>query len=183
MDQATNNPQTVPACGRLARRGMTLLELVIGLAVVAVLAAMAWPSLSARMARERLNAAAEALATDLNEARFEAARRGQPVFVATSAGTPWCWRVAVSASCEGPCSATAGAAPACQLHTVQAKDHPGLQLLAASDTHFLPDGAAVGVLRAIFENRSSEQLQVTVSPSGRPRICTARGAPTRHPAC
>ena len=160
-----------------SRRGLTLLELVIGLAVVAVLSAMAWPSLHGRLAREKLNTAAQALHADLTEARFEAARRGQTLHVVVSAGPLWCWSVAATPGCD--CALP----QACQLQAVRAKDHPGLQLLGASVTRLNADGAADGDFSTTLENRSHEQLRVSLSPLGRARICTARGTATRHPAC
>jgi len=76
------------------RRGFTLLELMIGLAVLAVLATLAVPSMGSALQRQRLRAAAEHLAADLNEARFEATRRGQILHVLPRSGPAWCWAVA-----------------------------------------------------------------------------------------
>jgi type IV fimbrial biogenesis protein FimT len=59
--------------------GLTLIELCAVLAVLALLSALALPSLGHRLDRQRLHAAAETLAADLADARFEAARRGQPL--------------------------------------------------------------------------------------------------------
>ena len=164
-------------------RGMTLLELVMALAVVVVLSALAWPSFSGRLARERLNAVAQALQADLREARFEAARRGQPLHVALSAGPQWCWSVAATSGCD--CALP----QACQLQAARAKDYPGVQLLAAGSTRLNSDGGADTELVATFENKAQQQLRVSLSLLGRPRVCSPNSSRSGsaallgHPPC
>ena len=103
-----------------ALSGFTLLELVVTLAVMAVLGTLALPSLGQRVDRARLAGAAEGLAADIAEARFEAARLGRSLHVQARDGTDWCWSVANAPGCG------CAAAQACQLKTVQASDHPGV---------------------------------------------------------
>ena len=81
------------------RRGLTLLELSIVMAVLAILGALAVPSMAERLAGERLLSAASMYAADIADARHEAARRGQPLHVQASAGPAWCWAVATHAPC------------------------------------------------------------------------------------
>ncbi len=164
---------------RPRQRGMTLIELAITLAVLALFSALALPSFGSRLDRQRLATAAETLAADLAEARFEAARRGQSLFVTPNAqGGPWCWSVATAPACG------CGEALACQLKTVRADEHPGVQLLQAQDVTLAPEGGA-GETRvaAVLQNRRGEQLQVLLSPAGRPRVCAPGGAQPRYPAC
>lgn len=106
-----------------ALSGFTLLELVVTLAVMAVLGTLALPSLGQRVDRARLAGAAEGLAADIAEARFEAARLGRSLHVQARDGTDWCWSVANAPGCG------CAAAQACQLKTVRASDHPGVRLL------------------------------------------------------
>ena len=99
---------------RLVQCGLTLLELSIALALLAVLGAIAVPSLGSRLDQQRLYGAAEALVADVNEARFEAARQGRPLHVVMQSGDNWCWAVATLASC--PCG-QAGAAGSATLES------------------------------------------------------------------
>ena len=91
--------------------GVTLIELVMALAVLAVLGALALPTLSARLQQQRLGTAAEMMVADINEARFEAARQGRTIHIVMQPGAGWCWSVATTATC--PC----GQSQACELRS------------------------------------------------------------------
>jgi type IV fimbrial biogenesis protein FimT len=69
--------------GKRARRcgGLTLFEMTVVVALVALLAAMAAPSFVAWHLRDRIDAGARALLASLAYARSEAVRRGEPVTV------------------------------------------------------------------------------------------------------
>lgn len=158
-------------------RGLTLIELAIALAVLAVLGALALPSLGARLDQQRLDTTAEMLVADINEARFEAARQGRAVHVVVQPGAGWCWAVATQAAC--PC----GQAQACELRRARAADHAGVALVQGSTLHLLPSGQAEAPGSTLLESRNGKQLRVDTQSLGRARICAARGASTRYPAC
>ncbi len=73
-----------------ARRGFTLLELLVVLSLVAALAGLSVPSLSALWLRRCVQAAGEALVADLRMARNEALHRGATVAVCSSADAQTC---------------------------------------------------------------------------------------------
>lgn len=158
------------------RRGLTLLELMIAVAVLAVLSTLALPSMGRQLERHRLQAAAEALAADLAEARFEAARRGHALHLDVQPSTPWCWAVTTAPGCH------CGTPQVCQLRTVRAEDHRGVRLLAATPVRFDSDGRADGHLGALLE-AGSERLRIEVGPLGRARICDPEGRLPRVPRC
>jgi type IV fimbrial biogenesis protein FimT len=182
-----------PTLARLLRRcrpprrgrGLTLLEVMAALAVVAVLAALALPAMGTLIHRQRLQATAEALAADLSEARFEAARRGQALHVQTQSGATdrdWCWGVSTSPGC--------GCQPPraqCQLRAVQAHDHGGVRLQGGLSTRFDPVGGGTAEASATFESPRGERLRVELNPMGRARVCVpgpAAAAPSaRYPRC
>lgn len=162
--------------------GFTLIEIGLALAVLAILAALALPDLGRGMERQRLQGAAQGLAADLAEARFEAARQGQALFVearpAPSRDSGWCWAVARSAGCD------CAAAQACQVHAVRSADWRGVRLVEGLAVTLQPGGTAAGPQQAaLLESSRGEQLRVEVSALGRARVCAARGSWPSVPAC
>lgn len=168
-------------------RGLTLLELALAMAVLAILGALAVPSMATRLRAERLQAAAELYAADISDARHEAARRGQALHVegraaaspAPGAQPAWCWSVAVSAGC--PCG-DAGAAGTCRLKIVPANEHPGVSLVSSQPVVMQPDGQATPTLAAVFA-AGDREMHVQVSRFGRARLCDPAGKSSRVPRC
>lgn len=75
-----------PICGfRSLSRGFTTLELVVVVAIVAILAAMAVPGFTPLMERWRVRQASEAMVSTLALARSEAVKRGGGIVVRRSA--------------------------------------------------------------------------------------------------
>jgi type IV fimbrial biogenesis protein FimT len=165
-----------PAAAR--ERGFNLLEVLTALAVLAVLTAMALPSVAHLVDRQRLHTAAETLAADLAEARFEAARRGQPLHLSFVTGAEWCWALASTPGCD------CRGGPGCTLHAARGSQWPGIGLADSTDTVFDPTGtvhAATAV--ASFVSPRGERLRVVMSPLGRARVCAPDGPVQRYAAC
>lgn len=148
-------------------RGLTLIEITIALAVLAILATMAMPTLGERLARQRLASLAETLAMDLNEARLEAVQSGQPLHVVFSGDAGWCYAVASTAGCA------CGTPQPCQLKTERAADWPGVTLVSASNVMLEPVGTPdLGVQVSLRGVDGQHEVQVSLSLLGRARICT-----------
>jgi type IV fimbrial biogenesis protein FimT len=159
-------------------RGLTLLELMVALAIVAILATLALPSFGHMLARHRLKATAENLATDLAELRFEATRRGAPLHLHYVTGTQWCYSLATASGCD------CRVAQSCQLKTVRAGDHPGVQLLEAQNALFEGQpGSQLGNGQALLRGADGTQLRVGLTPLGRPKVCAPDAAVQGYPAC
>lgn len=163
-------------CRRTPHRGLTLVELAIALAVVAILGTLALPSMGRQLERHRLHAAAQALASDLAEARFEAARRGQSLHLGLRTDAAWCWAVTPAPGCD--CTR----AQACQLKRVHADEHRGVRLVAGAPLQFDADGRVSGPMTATLE-AGSERLRVEVGALGRARVCDPQGLQPRVPRC
>ncbi len=157
--------------------GLTLLELMICVAVLAVLGMLALPGLGTQLERQRLRNAAQTLAGDITEARFLAAQRGQPVHVQAQDGPQWCWGVAMSSGCD--CST----AQACRIHAVPAASHTGIRLLNPMVLQLDATGGVQTTASATFEAPHGDRLRVEVSALGRPRVCALSGAWPQLPAC
>ncbi len=155
---------------------------MIGLAIVAVLASLALPSLSATMARQRLKAAAEMLGADLAEARHEAARRGQPLHLHFKTAAPWCWATTITSGCD------CAVAQQCIVKTTRAADHPGVLLVDAADVRFDPGGgssasSSVSQGHALLQSARGEQLRVSLTRLGRAKVCSPAGELSAYPRC
>lgn len=81
------------ACRRRRSTGFTLVELITVLAIMGILAALAAPSFSEMIARQRLRAGAFDLVADLMLARSEAIKRGESVSVTPGATWAAGWTV------------------------------------------------------------------------------------------
>jgi type IV fimbrial biogenesis protein FimT len=69
--------------------GFTLIELMVVVAIVAVLAAVGAPSFRDMLLNQRLASAAQSFNSALSLARMEAIQRARPVEVAALAGSDW----------------------------------------------------------------------------------------------
>jgi type IV fimbrial biogenesis protein FimT len=164
---------------RRRARGLTLLELLVVLAIVAVMMTLALPSFGSIVARHRLKAAAEQLSADLGELRLLAVQRGQALHLDLQPGTQWCYALTTVSGCD--CRVPQG----CQLKTVRAADHPGVTLLAGGD--MLVDARNIAPLQhsghALLQGSEGAQLRVGLTPLGRPKVCAPNGAVPGYPTC
>lgn len=164
---------------RRCARGLTLLELLVTLAIVAVTMTLALPSFGSIVARHRLKAAAEQLSADLGELRLMAAQRGQALHLNLQPGAQWCYALATVSGCD--CRVQ----QSCQLKTVRAADHPGVTLLGGGN--MLVDARNIGPQhaggQALLQGTEGPQLRVDLTPLGRPKVCAPGGAVPGYPGC
>ena len=164
---------------RRRARGLTLLELLLALVIVAVLATLALPSFGSIVARHRLKAAAEQLSADLGELRLLAAQRGRPLHLNLQPGAQWCYALATTSGCD--CRVP----QSCQLKTVRAADHPGVTVPAGAELRVDTRNAGpVGDSgQALLQGSEGGQLRIGLTPLGRPKVCAPSGAVPGYPAC
>lgn len=164
-------------------RGFTLVELLITLAVIALLTGVAAPAMARFIDNARLHAASEQLASELERARNHAITHQQASYFSLQrAGAAWCFGWGVNRDCrcsdiptENTC--TTGTGESTQTHRFQSGDYPAIHLRLPGTNRmarllrFSPvRGTATGA-SIILSNRRSEQ-HVVVSPLGRIRRCT-----------
>jgi type IV fimbrial biogenesis protein FimT len=163
-------------------RGLTLIELMVAIGLVAVLATLALPSFAKLLERHRLKAVAENLALDMAELRFQAARRGVGLHLQVHAGTDWCYAMALAAGCD--CRVQQH----CQIRSVHGRDHPGVVLEEGSDLLFEAQGAGAQPLLpaqtgALLKAADGSRLRVGISALGRPTVCAAGGPVPGYALC
>lgn len=179
-------------CRRPAR-AFTLYEVLIVLVIASVLAALAVPGFQESIRRNRLQAAAQSLATSFSLARSEAIKLTQSVTIAANAGNGTDWSGGWAA--WGPAGAGSNAAAGAILTQAPAYPAPftlNANAAAAGGFSFDPSGrlAVAGqppgttlifVLCAGGSALVNNAAAVTVSPSGRVRIAQngANGIPVK----
>ena len=157
--------------------GVTLIEALLGLALLVVLGSLAVPAFGEFQERQRLKAAAETLANSLNLARSEALAQQQFFYVQLSGqgSDRWCYSVAREAACE--CGS------ACvPLQKTEGNQWPGVRLGSASRKSFRfnwKNGSATGAngTATFIVVQSDQRLCVVLSNLGRVRITTSKQKP------
>ncbi len=167
------------------RIGFTLLELMITLAIVSVLGAIATPSFSALIDRQRLQAAAHHLQADIALARQESAKRRQTVHLRFQTGAAWCYAISTGAPVD--CRQDAAATLPGVIKLVRASESAGVRLLQADAMAFQADNdvslPALHAGQASFSSREGVQLRLRLGALGRANLCAPDGHLPGTPPC
>jgi type IV fimbrial biogenesis protein FimT len=174
--------------------GLTLIELMVVVAVMAILVLLAGPSVRDMVAVQRVQGINAELVTDLQFARGEASRRNRDVHMRFGAAGDNCYVLyidLVAGNCD--CTRTPGV-NVCnggieEIKTVKVPPAAGVSLSASSATGpiIVFDKRAGTSLPAEFTvSVSSEvhgQLRTQVNPAGRPSVCSPDGSVKQVPPC
>ena len=165
------------------QNGFSLIEAMVLVAVTAVIATAAVPSLVAFIDGRRLDAAATALAADIQFVRTEAVARNQPIRISFHAdGASTCWVVHTGAATECSCGDVAPAvctAGALEIKTMVLGTADRVSVRAnVTSIAFDPlhgTSTPTGTLRLV--DTGGRAVHHIVNVMGRVRSCTPNGVP------
>jgi type IV fimbrial biogenesis protein FimT len=178
-----------------SQQGLSLLEMMVALGIVAIVAAQAAPSMAALLERRRLDGAAAELATDLQAARSQAVARNQSVSASlkSSAADAACYLIHTGEHSACEChadSATAHCtAPAQLIKAVFIKERADLVLRGSSASmRFDPlHGTVTPTATWRIHNRKTgvayREVAQVVNVMGRVRSCSPGAAMPGYAAC
>ena len=194
---------------RTGSKGFTLIELMIAVAVVAIIIMIAAPSFRDMVSIQRLRSVNSQLVTDLQFARNEAVARGVPLRVVfdpdgacyalfTSTGTAT--QTANSQRCDclkGPGNACTGIPGTTEVRTVELPTGQGVFVYPLGVAAVAFDPATGGLLQ-IPKDQPSTPMQAfkvltwlddprhlynTLNQSGRPTVCSPPGTNLSNKVC
>lgn len=157
--------------------GLTLIELLVAMAITAILAGVALPAMSHIQHNARLRGAAQVLVSELRLAQSESFKRQRSVslnFRLTDAG--WCYGYSVAEACD--CRVVSSCVMDGVEHVRHHDQFPGVQLLpgvSGNRFSFQPLRGTVTAGNVTLTAAHGTQLRVVVSGFGRIRICTPAG--------
>lgn len=171
------------ATGRSSRlRGVTLLELLIVVTILALLLGIALPATQDLIERNQLKSAAHALAEDLQWTRSEAIKRNRVLGFSIDT-EHWCYGVTDSLTgCD--CRLTPDSDGACQLKRVLGEAFPGTRITSTlSLTRFEPRRATAINGSLTLTSPSGSAIRVMLSRLGRVRFCTPNSDLPGYDSC
>ena len=157
--------------------GLTLVELMITIAIVAILAMTAGPSFSSFSARSKLRGVAEEAYADLQFARSESAQKNRAVRVEFSATGYQVWLMSVTD-------------PAVKDSSLKIVDWNGSGNSASSGASMVvtynpvrANALVSGGPLVVANSRIDGTIRVTVGTTGRGQLCSPGGSVSGIPSC
>lgn len=164
--------------------GFSAVEMVVTMAVLAVLVGIAVPSFQDTLNKRRLIGAVEQLYGDLQFARNEVFGRNRSIHVTSNiqADGAWCHGIDDTAACN--CTVANDCQVGGMPKVTQGSDFKGVTLGSADTITFDPPQAYANNTTVIY-TLNGKQMKVIVSVLGRIRICSPSGSAniTGYPEC
>jgi type IV fimbrial biogenesis protein FimT len=149
---------------RSVERGFTAVEMMVTVAIIAILLSVVVPSFQEQLARRKLEGAATELTTDIQFARTQAVSNSAPVTLTTTATS----------------YTVAGGGTTYKAVTLD----PSLSLTAAVTITYDPlRGLANATTLDLASSRTSAQMRVATNPMGRVELCSPSGSLKGYKQC
>jgi prepilin-type N-terminal cleavage/methylation domain-containing protein len=177
-----------------AQRGITLIELMVVVALMAIVISLVAPSMRELLAAQRVQSINAELVGNLQYARAEAVRRNLPVFLRFSSNSTRTCYVIYLAAVHGTCNCLYGTGTACtgdheEIRTVVVPRTLSVALAASSSVSTIvnfdkdtgrttPNTFTVDVASTVRGT-----LRTTVNATGRPTVCSPDGSIRQVPQC
>jgi type IV fimbrial biogenesis protein FimT len=166
--------------------GFSIVEIIVGLAIIAILIAAITPFFETYFDQNRLKGAAETLYDNINFARTTAIKSNSTVSLTFIAGANWCYGMA-----SGAIACICSSAPSvtnCNLGIVSSTAYSGTSLattIAGSTTTFnalrgTPNNIGTVTFSTVTPTRS---LQLSLSAMGTSSLCSPSGTVGGYPGC
>jgi len=163
--------------------GLTLIELMVVIAIIAILMAFAAPAFNDYLLTQRARGAAEGLVAALQNTKAQAVKANEVtsiVFKPSGTGTEhsdWCYGMTDIGDATCDCSATPSDCAAGSVVSSDSYQDVSLEFNAGDTRSFEPvTGSANGTQgTAIFRAGNSKDLGVVLSTIGRVNICRPAG--------
>jgi prepilin-type N-terminal cleavage/methylation domain-containing protein len=160
-----------------AVRGFTLIELMVVVAIAAIITALALPSFNAMIAKNKVKAAAEDIYGLVLQVKTEAPIREPSLSInAMPAATPWCIGGAENPGCDcsNTTSCTLPTGTADVLQVVNGNDHPDVTLTEPAVEDGVTFNSTRGETDAPFTvtvTSGEWELSIEVNAQGRIKLC------------
>ncbi len=189
-----------PASRQRSAGGVTLIELMVGLAIAAILLAIALPSMNEFIARQRVAGVATGLVADLRYARSTQMQTSRPVRLMFSADDSKTCYIAHSLVVGGGCDcalpdppyclAQPGLAPPTEYKSMHLPRADGITITpaAGTPTELIFDATSTLTrnadrLKIEITGTTGGHLRVETNATGQPKICSVSGHASAFPVC
>lgn len=164
------------------QRGLTLIELIIGMTIIAILASIAVPSFSNMNASQEVAGAAEKIYQNLLFARSESVKQNKNIHVSVTTGSSWCYGFTDSGS-----SCSCGTSGSCTVNgaekVVSSSEYKNITLAVGGSLNI--NGSNFNSTRGSLErngsalndgtitiSRGGNSATISINALGRPSICS-----------
>lgn len=170
------------------QRGVTLIELLITIVVLAIIMAYGVPNLTGYFERQRVSGAAHSFLSDLQLARAESIKQNEDVYVYVDPAQ-WCYALDDDTSTACSCSASASS---CTIngnqYVVSGTDFPDVSITenistAGNVITFDPARGTLAPAATVSFSSGGYGVNVIWGTIGRARICATSGPSWGYDSC